>query len=141
MKVSEALTQLASQPYLVVGGDCTLEEISDKIKDQRQVRGVYVADPKGRLQGTLSLGVLIRHLTSARHKPLFHMRSLLAQLTTGKVGDLMDKNVLYARLEDEVDEVLDRMIHSNIKEIPVVDEDGRVMAVMSLLDLWRLLGK
>ena len=64
-----------------------------------------MADSKGRLQGTLSLGVLIRHLTSARHKPLFHMRSLLARLTTGKVGDLMDEHVLYARLEEEVDEV------------------------------------
>lgn len=141
MKVSEALTQLASLPYLVVDGDCTLEEISDKIKDQRQVRGVYVADSQGRLQGTLSLGVLIRHLTTARHKPLFHVRSWLTRLTTEKVGDLMDEHVVYARLEEEVDDVLDRMIHSNIKEIPVVDEDRRVMAVMSLLDLWRLLGK
>ena len=141
MKVKEALAQLSSLPYLVVEGDCTLEEISDKIKDQRQVRGVYVADSQGRLQGTLSLGVLIRHLTSARHKPLFHMRTLLARLTSGKVGDLMDKHVVFARPEEDVDHVLDRMIHSNIKEIPVVDEDRRVIAVMSLLDLWRLLGK
>jgi len=141
MKISEALVQVASLPYLVVDGDCTLEEVSDKIKDLRQVRGVYVADSAGRLQGTLSLGVLIRHLTTARHRPLFHMRSWLARLTTGKVGDLMEKHVVSARLEEEVGEVLDRMIDSNIKEIPVVDEDRRLVAVLSLLDLWRLQGK
>jgi CBS domain-containing protein len=32
------------------------------------------------------------------------------------------------------------MISSNIKDVPVVDEDRRIMAVLSLLDLWRLVG-
>jgi CBS domain-containing protein len=54
---------------------------------------------------------------------------------------LMNKNVVYARKEEDLDRVLDRMIHSNIKEIPVVDEAKRIVAVLSLLDLWRLAGK
>jgi CBS domain-containing protein len=141
MKVSEALSQLAGLPYLAVGGECTLEEVADKIKDQRQVRGIYVVDAEERLLGTVSLGVLIRHLTAARHKPLFHVRSLLTRLTSANVIDLMDKNVVYARKEEDLDRVLDRMIHSNIKEIPVVDEAKRIVAVLSLLDLWRLAGK
>ena len=141
MKVSEAVAQLSSLPYLVVDRDCTLEEVSAKIKDQRQVRGIYIKDPDGRLQGTLSLGVLIRHLTSPRHKPLFHVRSWLSRLTSGKVGDLMDKYVVYARLDEEVGDVLERMIDTNIKEIPVVDQDQQIIAVLSLLDLWGLLEK
>jgi CBS domain-containing protein len=141
MKVSEALSQLAGLPYLAVGGECTLEEVADKIKDQRQVRGIYVVDAEERLLGTVSLGVLIRHLTAARHKPLFHVRSLLTRLTSANVIDLMDKNVVYARKEEDLDRVLDRMIHSNIKEIPVVDEAKRIVAVLSLLDLGRLAGK
>jgi Mg/Co/Ni transporter MgtE len=141
MKVSEALSQLAGLPYLAVGGECTLEEVADKIKDQRQVRGIYVVDAEERLLGTVSLGVLIRHLTAARHKPLFHVRSLLTRLTSANVIDLMNKNVVYARKEEDLDRVLDRMIHSNIKEIPVVDEAKRIVAVLSLLDLWRLAGK
>lgn len=140
MKVSEALTQVASLPYLAVGGDCTLEEISDRIKDQRQTRGIYVVDAEGRLIGTLSLGVLIRHLTAARRQPVFHVRSLLSRLTSAQVVDLMDKHVLFARPEEDLHEVLDRMIRGNIKEVPVVDQDRRIMAVLSLLDLWRLVG-
>jgi CBS domain-containing protein len=141
MKVSEALTQLDSLPYLAVEGDCTLEEIADRIQDQRQVRGIYVVDAKARLLGTLSLGVLIRHLTTTRHKPLFHVRSLLTRLTSTNVIDLMDKHVVYAQKDEDLEGVLDRMIHSNIKEIPVVDEEKRIISVLSLLDLWRLLGK
>jgi CBS domain-containing protein len=140
MKISEALPQLAGLPYMEVGSECTLEEISDKIKDQRQVRGIYVVDAEGRLIGTLSLGVLIRHITSARRQPLFHARSLLSRLTSANVIDLMERNVVYAREEEELNQVLDRMIRSNIKEIPVVDENRRVIAVLSLLDLWRLAG-
>ena len=140
MKVSEALTQVASLPYLAVEGDCTLEEISDRIKDQRQTRGIYVVDAEGRLIGTLSLGVLIRHLTAARRQPMFHVRSLLTRLTSAQVVDLMDKHVLYAQPGEDLHEVLDRMIRGNIKEVPVVDENRRILAVLSLLDLWRLAG-
>lgn len=140
MKVSEALTQITGLPYLTVGGEVTLEEISYKIKDQRQVRGIYVVDTEGRLIGTLSLGVLIRHLTAARRQPWFHARSLLRRLTSGNVIDLMEKNVVYARQDEDLNQVLDRMICSNIKEVPVVDEKHRIIAVLSLLDLWRLVG-
>ncbi len=140
MKVSEALTQIAGLPYMEVGGEVTLEEISDMIKDQRQVRGIYVVDAEARLIGTLSLGVLIRHLTAARKQPWFHARSLLARLTSTNVIDLMDKNVVYARQEEELNEVLDRMIRNNIKEVPVVDDERRIKAVLSILDLWRLAG-
>ena len=140
MKVREALTEVTGLPYMEVGGECTLEEISDRIKDQRQVRGIYVVDAEGRLIGTVSLGVLIRHITSARRQPLFHARSLLSRLTSANVIDLMEKNVVYAQEEEELNQVLDRMIRNNIKEIPVVDENRRIKAVLSLLDLWRLLG-
>lgn len=140
MKVSEALEQVEGLPYMEVGGEATLEEISDKIKDLRQVRGIYVVDAEGRLIGTLSLGVLIRHLTAARRRSPFLVRSLLARLTTTNVIDLMDKNVVYARQEEDFNQVLDRMIQRNIKEIPVVDEERRIKAVLSILDLWRLAG-
>lgn len=140
MKVSEALTQVVSLPYLLVDGDFTLEEISDKIKDQRQVRGIYVVDAKGQLIGTLSLGVLIRHLTAARRQTLFHARSLLRRLTSTNVIDLMDRDVVYAEEGEDLHQVLERMIHRNIKEVPVVDQNRRILAVLSLLDLWRLLG-
>lgn len=140
MKVSEAVTQVEGLPYMEVGGEVTLEEISDRIQDQRQVRGIYVVDDNRRLIGAVSLGVLIRHLTAARRQPLFHVRSLLSRLTSTNVVDLMERNVVCAREDEELDQVLDRMIRRNIKEIPVVDEERRIKAVLSLLDLWRLVG-
>jgi hypothetical protein len=40
--------------------------------------------------GAISLGVLIRHITSARHRPQFHVRTLLDRITSVKLADLME---------------------------------------------------
>ncbi len=138
MKIGEVLAKLESLPYVTVPGECTLEDIALKVMGQRQVRGIYIVDDQGHLEGTLSLGVLIRHLTTARHKPLFHVRTLLARITSAKVADVMDRHVMFAREDEEVEQVVDRMVHSNIKEIPVLDGEQRLIAVLGLLDLWKL---
>lgn len=141
MKIGDAMDKMVNLPYLAISGECTLEEISEKIADMRQIRGIYVVDNQGRLQGTLSLGSLIRNVIAARRQPGLHVRSLLTRITSRQVADLMDRQVIYARPEDDVKKVLDRMLSSNIKEIPVVDEQRRIIANISILDLWALAGR
>lgn len=141
MKIREALDKIGHLPYLAISGACTLEEIAEKITDMRQTRGIYVVDDQGRLQGTLSLGALIRHVIAARNKPDFHVRTLLARITCEKVADIMDKHVIYALVDDDLDRVIDRMVRFNIKEIPVVDQERRIMANLGILDLWALMEK
>jgi Mg/Co/Ni transporter MgtE len=138
MKISEVLDKIGNIPYLAISGDCTLNEATEKIADMRQTRSIYVTDKQGRLQGTLSLGVLIREVIAARHKPQFGVRSLLTYITSEDVADIMNKHIIHAQIDDDLEEVLKRMIHYNIKEIPVVDEDQRIIANISILDLWRL---
>ena len=141
MKIKDALDKMGSLPYLALPADATMEEASEKVAGLRQVRGIYVVDEGGRLMGAISLGVLIRHITSARQRPQFHVRSLLSRLTSERVADLMDRHVVFAKKEDDLGAVVDRMVAANIKEIPVVDEERRVIAVLGLLDLWNLLEK
>ncbi|MFP3869200.1 MAG: HPP family protein [Desulfobacteraceae bacterium] len=141
MKIGEVLDKLDNLPYLAVSGDATLEQVAEKITDMRQVRGIYVVDEQGRLEGAISLGALIRHVIEARNKPSFFVRSLLSRITCEKVSDLMDKHVIYARKSDALDKVIDRMAGSNIKEIPIVDDQGRIIANVSILDLWKLAEK
>ena len=138
MKISEVLDKIENMPYLAISGDCTLDEATEKIIGMRQVRGIYVVDKQGRLQGTLSLGVFIREMIAARHKPHFSISSLLTRITSEDVADIMDKHVIYAQRDDDLEKILNRMIHYNMKEIPVVDEDQRIIANVGILDLWRL---
>lgn len=96
---------------------------------------------QGQLQGILSLGKLIRSLTTAGHKPYFHARSLLARITAQKASDIMDKYVVYARKEEHPNKVLARMLDNHIKEIPVVDEDKKIIANIGIIELWKLVEK
>ena len=138
MKISEVLDKIGDIPYLTISGDCTLNEATEKIIGMGQLRSIYVVDKQGRLQGTLSLGVFIREVISARHKPQFSVRSLLTRITSEDVADIMDKHVIYAQKDGDLEKILNRMIYHNIKEIPVVDEDQRIVANVGILDLWRL---
>lgn len=141
MKIGEALYTIESRSYFAISCKSTLDEVAERIRRERQIRGIYVLDEKGRLEGYLSLGVLIRNLLTSRHKPLFHLRSMLYQVSSEKVADIMETNVICARKNDLVETVLDWMADRNIKEIPIVDNDRRIIAVANILDLWWLLVK
>jgi len=139
MNIRDVLHKIGNLPYMTLHVDCTLEEASKKIADVGHLRTIYVVGHQGRLQGVLSLGKLIRSLTSAGHKPYFHARSLLARITAQKVADIMDKYVVYARKEEDLNKILIRMIDNHIKEIPVVDEDKKIIANIGIIDLWKIL--
>ncbi len=139
MKIGDVLHKIGNLPYLTIHIDCTLEEASRKIADVGHLRTIYVVGHEERLQGILSLGELIRSLISAGHKPHFHARSLLTRITAKKAADIMDKYVVYARKEDDPNSVLERMIDNHIKEIPVVDENKKIIANIGIIDLWKLI--
>ena len=141
MKIGDVLHKIGNLPYLTIHIDCTLEEASRKIADVGHLRTIYVLDNEGRLRGILSLGELIRSMITAGHKPHFHARSLLARITAKKAADIMDEYVVYARKENDLNSVLERMIDNHIKEIPVVDEDKKIIANIGIIDLWKLIEK
>ena len=140
MTIGEAIKTIGSLPYLAIPGGMTLEEVAGKILAARQIRGIYVVDEKDRLQGIISLGLLISRVLENKIKPTFHARSLLDRITADKAMDIMDSRVIFARTNDDIQTVLDRMIQNDIKEIPVVDEHQKVIGNLGIIDLWKLLG-
>jgi len=141
MKFTEILDTIFKLPYLAISGNSKLEEAADRVIRNPQIRGIYVVDEQERLQGYLSLGVLIRHVIASRHASQFHVRSLLSTITAEKVADLMERDVICAQTDDRIDAILDRMVLRNIKQIPVVDKERRIIANLSILDLWNIVEK
>jgi CBS domain-containing protein len=141
MKFAEILETIFKLPYLAIPAESKLAQASAQATQNPQIRGIYVVDEAERLQGYLSLGVLIRHAIASRHKPQFHARSLLSMITAKKVADLMERDTVYAHPYDTVESVLDRMVLRNIKQVPVVDDEQRILAVVSILDLWNIIEK
>jgi Mg/Co/Ni transporter MgtE len=141
MKFAEILDTIFKLPYLAISGECKLDEASEQVTRNPQIRGIYVVDNQERLQGYLSLGVLIRHVIASRHRPQFHVRSLLSMITAKKITDLMERDIVCAHPYDTIESVLDRMVFRNIKQVPVVDEEHRIITVVSILDLWNIIAK
>ncbi len=138
MKIKDVLDKAVNLPYITVPYDYPIEEVADRLLESPQVREIYVVDKKGRLVGEISPGKIIRFLCSDRRGSPYCSRNLLAGLTCEKVQDIMDERILFAKESDDLDKVIDMMVSRNIKEIPVVDEAGRIIANVGILDLWRL---
>ena len=51
--IGEALDKMVSQPYLAVPSESTLEQVSEQLMEEGQIRGIYVLDKQGRLEGYL----------------------------------------------------------------------------------------
>ncbi len=141
MKVKDVLEKAVNLPYITVPVDYPIEEVAGRLLENPQVREIYLVDEKERLVGEISPGKIIRFLCTDRKGSPYCSRNLLAGLTCEKVADIMDEHILFARKDDDLDKVIDMMLSRNIKEIPVVDEQGKIIANVGILDLWRLAEK
>lgn len=52
------------------------------------------------------------------------------------IADVMSKNILYCFEDQEVSEVADNMSEQQVRRMPVMNRDKRLVGVVSLGDLW-----
>ena len=57
------------------------------------------------------------------------------EVRTMKIADVMSAHVRCAREDDEVDKVLSEMAEAQIRRVPVVDGDQRIIGIVSLGDI------
>jgi len=70
---------------------------------------------------------------------LDNLRSLMSMITTETAKDIMQKNPIFAREDEDVEVVIKKMIGKNVKEIAVLDEEKRVVADVTMIDLLKFL--
>ncbi len=141
MKIGEIIEKARSLPFIQIPADCPIDKVAEQLLENPQVRGIYVVDDQGRLLGEVSPGRIIRTVCAARKIPQFGPRRLLTGLTCETVEDILDEDVLYARKDQDLEEVIELMLNRNIKEIPIVDESHRIVANLGILELWCLAEK
>lgn len=137
MIFQDIFEKLEPVPYLSISGNCLLKEASERVIQSPEVRGIYVIDSSQRLQGYLSLGVLIRHIVTDLNRPQFHVRSLLTTITAEKVTDIMERHVISAQPTDTLSYILDKMLMRNIKQVPIVNVNQQIITVAGILDIWK----
>ena len=134
-KIADLVERLKQRKIPVVSKRATVSEIIDAFAASDHSRILYVVDDEGSFRGVLSLGNMIRHVFFHYHDPSIDSRSLISMVVSETAGDFMQKEPMVAMLSDDVEAVLQRMIDHNVKEIPILDDEKRVVADLTIVDL------
>ena len=126
------------RPYetpILVPPDAELITVVKAFVNQPALHHVCVVDAEERLLGLVNRKGLFKSVFS-HHVAANSRVSKLLQLHTAETsGDIMITHIIATREEEKIDTVIPRMIEKNIREVPVLDDDGRVIGFLSLLML------
>jgi CBS domain-containing protein len=126
--------------FAVVNTTSSLQEVVRAMLRAHRRRTVYVVDSAGKLQGAISLDalkdVIFRYYLDGRIWDALVVTEHVAELfTSEKAEDLMDATPSLCGEDEQLQEVLSRMIERNVMEMPVIDHEQRVVAELDILDL------
>ncbi len=138
-KIAELMDGLQDRDIPMIHEDAEIEDIIDLMVKTKHTRLLYVVDKNDKLIGTISLGLLVRHVFSHRHEPQIHSRFLMHAITTKTADHMMQKHPVFAREEDNVEKVIKRMIKSNVKEIAILNSEKKVIGDLTMVDLLNFL--
>lgn len=109
-----------------------------QLLDTAGVTSLPVVDGAGRIAGIVSEADLIRDLVAPDQR-----RSTRPVATSGdlprRVEDVMTREVITVRAEDDLAVVVDTVTSTGVKSLPVVDDDHRCVGIVSRRDVVRML--
>jgi CBS domain-containing protein len=135
--------------------DSSLREAARRLVSTRRsekrvgVKGLPVLDGEGRLVGIVSMGDVLKAVFP-EYLALMDLGEFtwegMAENLARKVGDktvsrIMTREVIKVREESSLMECVNRMIKHNVKRLPVLDGEGRVVGVVYERDVFAVLTK
>lgn len=140
-KVAELVAILKKRMVPLINENADIKDVVNVMISFEPRRIIYVVDDEKKLTGLISLGILARHVFSPSHEPQIHPRFLINMITAETAKDIMKRKTVVATENEEAGMVLKKMIRTNVHEMPVVDDEKRVVADITLIDLLRFLIK
>lgn len=135
IRIGAIVDNLDPRDLPVVFENASIDDVISAIVKSPHSRMLNVVDDQRRLVGTISLGALTRHVLAHDHEPSIHARSVIGLLSRETASAIMRKKPIYATVDEQIGVVTRRMLDANVKEIPVVDDDKRVIADITIVDL------
>lgn len=122
-----------------IGPEAEIPELLEKILEDPRSRHVYVVDESGVLVGSVRLNSVIQYLfpytTTSVSEPFPSASRLLAQLAACKVRDIMNPTPQFVDDSTRVPHAVRIMWDERINELPVVDQQKRVVGELNLLEI------
>jgi CBS domain-containing protein len=137
VKISEILECIGPREIPTIHLDSNIDDVIRIMANFIHTRLVYVVDKDKRLEGTISVGSLLRHIYPHHYEGKIHSHGILGRITAETARHIMDKRSIVATPDETVDDVLRRMASCGVKEIAVLDKKGRILADITAIDLLR----
>src|SRR3954447_26898438 len=102
---------------------------------ERQISSLPVLDDRGRVCGVLSEADLIRDVFVPDARGHMLPGEYGERLTPTSVEDVMTQHAITAHESSDIADVADLMSSSGVKSLPVIDDDRRLVGVVSRSDL------
>ena len=127
----------------VVKTESSLREVLQAMVKRHRGRIVYVVDFDGKVKGLISLDnlkdVIFHHYMKSRvSDPLVITEHIMELFASEKAEDLMDAGLSVCHEHECLHDVVTRMIERDVKDMPVLDQEGRIIADLDILDLLEL---
>jgi len=142
LDVRDAMTS----PAVSIGEDATVRQAVERLLG-RAFRSLPVVDRGGRLVGVVSNGDLIARGGLPVRIELLHamlpeaQEKVLGALPPARVLDVMTRDVVTARSGETVATATRRMSERGLKRLPIVDEESRLIGILSRADILRAVGE
>ena len=133
--IGDLLENVEKRTIPVVSEWFSVNKMVETLAESHHSRIIYVVDDDERLTGIITLGDLIRRAFFLYHKPDADNHAFLQMTVTKTAVDLMHKEPVYAVVSDKVEEVLERMIEHNVKEMAVVIDEGKIVGDITMVDM------
>jgi len=139
--IGQTCADVMSRDVVSVKTDTNIEVAWNRLRHHK-VKALPVLDPAGRLVGIVSVADFLRQAddTSAAGLAL-HLQGMLARMPGARpraarqVGQIMTSEVYSARLDTPVVSLIHQMTERNLPHIPVIDEAGKVLGVVTQTDM------
>lgn len=129
---------LMSSKFVKVAEQDQISQVVVKIAEDKETMLACVLDEEGRLKGIITpkealRAVEIREFGTIR-RPFFEGSEILRILSSKYAKDIMSPPVS-VKPEDSVDKAIDIMLDKGFYEVPVVDEQGKIVGLINYFSI------
>ena len=136
--MKKTVRELATDNCVRVSPKDRIYETVEKIAEDKETMLACVVDEEGILRGIISpdellKAVEVREYGTTRY-PFFEGPAVLHLLTSRHAEDIMS-GPISVKADDEVEEAINIMLDEGFYEVPVTDEDGKLIGEVSFFSI------
>ncbi|MGE0431372.1 MAG: CBS domain-containing protein [Planctomycetota bacterium] len=135
MPDARELLALSNTPASVVPATATLAEIVAAVIHNPASYEVYVIDADGRFAGVITAQRVARFVFSHQSPATESATDMLDMLSAETAGELVRGEAVSVSQTDPLPDVIDVMFRHGLIAVPVVDDDGRILGNLNLLQI------